>query len=557
MENKLTPFIKWPGGKTRELKSIIPNLPKVIDNFYEPFVGGGAVYFSMEANKYYINDKSTDLINLYNAIRGDRKEELFDALEEIDKSWSDITTFFYTNQVSITKLYESCVPDDVEVDSEDIAAVRKANKNFKIKIKTLVTDWMHTQLVSLGSIIGPTFYTHPAEFIKVMVTHITSKIKQVNGMDEAKDIKLTDKGIEDNLLTGFKHAVYAYYRYLLNNPTTDDILNSAVYYFIRTYTYSSMFRYNTKGEFNVPYGGMSYNGNSFTNKVKYMRSVALQDRLADTVIENKDFVDFIKDKALNPDDFIFIDPPYDTEFSTYDQNLFGQADQERLAKWLIEEVNCKWLMVIKNTEFIFELYNKDGVFVHQFDKTYSVSFMDRNDQETEHLLITNYNIDEREVMGMHIAVNVDEVKEPIVIEDEEDEEVEALYVPPLMLESETETIEDDVDISFDGTDEDYEDDIPNPYAWELDKDKLSIIYVPMSIDTADMSAMLKDEGQVHIFIRVKAAFPSVHQIHKNKMSIIAVPVGAIATRKRDEYINGINKHIHERGFKAIVIPVLK
>ena len=43
----LTPLVKYPGGKEKELKHILPNLPKKIANYYEPFVGGGAVYFAI------------------------------------------------------------------------------------------------------------------------------------------------------------------------------------------------------------------------------------------------------------------------------------------------------------------------------------------------------------------------------------------------------------------------------------------------------------------------------------------------------------------------------
>ena len=67
---ELKPFIKWPGGKSRELKVIIPQIPYYIENYYEPFIGGGAVYFAVtNAKNHFINDKSTDLVNLYQNIK--------------------------------------------------------------------------------------------------------------------------------------------------------------------------------------------------------------------------------------------------------------------------------------------------------------------------------------------------------------------------------------------------------------------------------------------------------------------------------------------------------
>ena len=48
MKDRLTPFIKWAGGKEQELIHIIPNMPKNYNRYLEPFVGGGAVYFSIK-----------------------------------------------------------------------------------------------------------------------------------------------------------------------------------------------------------------------------------------------------------------------------------------------------------------------------------------------------------------------------------------------------------------------------------------------------------------------------------------------------------------------------
>ena len=47
-------------------------------------------------------------------------------------------------------------------------------------------------------------------------------------------------------------------------------------------------------------------------------------------------------------------------------------------------------MVIKYTPFIYDLYNRNGIIIQKFDKKYLVSFMNRNDKDVEHLIITNY-----------------------------------------------------------------------------------------------------------------------------------------------------------------------
>ena len=151
-----------------------------------------------------------------------------------------------------------------------------------------------------------------------------------------------------------------------------------------------MFRYSSKGDFNVPYGGIAYNGKLMEKKLNYYRSDALQAHFAHTQIYNLDFEAFLLETKPTEEDFIFLDPPYDSEFSTYAQNAFTREDQKRLADFLLYTTRAKWMIVIKNTEFIYDLYNREGIQIRTFEKEYLVSFMNRNDKKATHLLITNY-----------------------------------------------------------------------------------------------------------------------------------------------------------------------
>ena len=77
----MKPFLKWVGGKTQILDKLFEKFPNEMDNYYEPFVGGGSVMLELinklENNqldvkgKIFINDKNVDLINLYNLIKMD------------------------------------------------------------------------------------------------------------------------------------------------------------------------------------------------------------------------------------------------------------------------------------------------------------------------------------------------------------------------------------------------------------------------------------------------------------------------------------------------------
>jgi DNA adenine methylase len=71
------PFLKWAGGKTALLPEILPRLPKKINTYYEPFVGGGAVFFALAAEKRFeganISDVNSELVEAYSTVGADPK----------------------------------------------------------------------------------------------------------------------------------------------------------------------------------------------------------------------------------------------------------------------------------------------------------------------------------------------------------------------------------------------------------------------------------------------------------------------------------------------------
>lgn len=91
-KNKLVaPVVKWVGGKRQLLSEISPLLPKRITSYCEPFLGGGAVLFSIQPSKAIVNDLNSDLITVYEVIRDD-VEELIDNLKKHENS----SEYFYT-----------------------------------------------------------------------------------------------------------------------------------------------------------------------------------------------------------------------------------------------------------------------------------------------------------------------------------------------------------------------------------------------------------------------------------------------------------------------------
>lgn len=69
----MKPFIKWVGGKNKLLPQLLPLFPKKIRTYYEPFMGGGAVFFNLAEEKRFemavINDWNADLVETYKVVR--------------------------------------------------------------------------------------------------------------------------------------------------------------------------------------------------------------------------------------------------------------------------------------------------------------------------------------------------------------------------------------------------------------------------------------------------------------------------------------------------------
>ena len=67
--NNASPVIKWPGGKTQLLGEIRKRLPSSFNHYFEPFLGGAAVYLALQPEKSTLNDANPQLINVYRQIR--------------------------------------------------------------------------------------------------------------------------------------------------------------------------------------------------------------------------------------------------------------------------------------------------------------------------------------------------------------------------------------------------------------------------------------------------------------------------------------------------------
>lgn len=284
----MRPLLKYPGGKQRELKRLLPYVPATYSRYIEPFLGGGAMYFYLEPQNAILTDTVAPLINFYQTVR-DKYPQMRAQLDDLQKVWAD-------NRAQ----YEQA---RLEADSPSI---RVENRN---------------------------------------------------------------------------EALYYYMRDILNGKAEDsDLLPAVAYYFINKLAYAGQVRYNSSGEFNIPFG---HYANFNTSIITAEYSKLLQSA---QMLECADY-----HKALElakPDDFVFLDPPYDSTFRSFKAGTpFTEEDQRELAK-VYSELPCRALLIINRTALTMELY-KDYI-AEEYEYTYSTNIKNRYSRMSDHIVVINY-----------------------------------------------------------------------------------------------------------------------------------------------------------------------
>ena len=174
-----------------------------------------------------------------------------------------------------------------------------------------------------------------------------------------------------------------YYKIRDKMVINDALDNAKRFYYQRKTCFRGMLRYNKGGKFNIPFGKYkTINYNDLQNK-------DYEELLSRTEILNNGF-ETIFENYNDENNFMFLDPPYDSEFTDYGYCKFGKEEQKKLAE-LFKETKNKCLMVIGKTAFIEELYK--GYIVDEYEKKYKFKlYAGRVGDEinTKHLIIKNY-----------------------------------------------------------------------------------------------------------------------------------------------------------------------
>jgi DNA adenine methylase len=288
---KIDPIYKWTGGKRKEIKMFSKHYPDFVKHnsdytFVEPFFGGGAVYWNINANTNIINDNDVELINFLKVVK-ENPHSILELSKEISIELSNISKREKLNLISISEA--------------------------KTQRGVFYYEWRNKD--------------------------------RNNGLSNLSEVERA-------------------FRFLMVNQLA----------------FNGMRRFNSKGEFNVPYGNYkTFNPNITKEHV---------DKLKNTEI----FCGSYKDVMNNNDSdntFMFIDPPYTREFTQYSpESVFGLEQQKELFNTFKSMEKSKVMIVINKDEFTADLY-KDYI-KDEYDLKYSTNIKNRFNNSVKHLVITNY-----------------------------------------------------------------------------------------------------------------------------------------------------------------------
>ncbi len=243
---------------------------------------------------------------------------------------------------------------------------------FHLEPKKAIINDINSKLIS--------FYLGVKDNFELLKTEL-SEIEKLYAINRKKFEEQKNKTPNDRV-EDKNEPLYYQIRDMFNDLAEKKYSEALLYFFINKTAYSGMIRYNSKGEFNVPYG-------RYTNLNTSLVTKEHNNLLNKTEIYNLDYSEIFR--MADKDDFIFLDPPYDCVFSDYGnieyKDGFNERNHIELANQY-KQLKCKALMVIGRTPLTEKLYG--NMIVDEYGKSYAVNIRNRFKSEASHILISNY-----------------------------------------------------------------------------------------------------------------------------------------------------------------------
>ena len=101
LKEETYPIVKWVGGKRQLMFELLKNMPKTYNRYFEPFIGGGALFFELQPQNGYISDMNEELINLYSVVQDD----VYNLIDDLNKHEISKDYFLKIRNIDRTEKY--------------------------------------------------------------------------------------------------------------------------------------------------------------------------------------------------------------------------------------------------------------------------------------------------------------------------------------------------------------------------------------------------------------------------------------------------------------------
>ncbi len=212
--------------------------------------------------------------------------------------------------------------------------------------------------------------------------------------DSVDDLILELKQHKEKYSEDYYYQMRELDRKVVYKETASPVQRAARIIFLNKTCYNGLFRVNSRGQFNVPFGR---NKNPGILDDAVLKAVSDYLKQPTILITNQDFQEAVK--FAKKGDFIYFDPPYDpvsstASFTGYDVNGFDRDEQRRL-KQVVDDLShrgCRVLLSNACTEFILELYDEYKPIRISAARAINSNAMKRG--KIDEVLIKNYDRDD-------------------------------------------------------------------------------------------------------------------------------------------------------------------
>lgn len=160
MKNSMiTPFVKWAGGKKQLLDKLKPLMPQNYDRYFEPFIGGGALFLSIQPQNAVINDINSQLINVYRQLKNDT-DSVINYIKNYDSVDCDKELYLeirekYNKKISNNELDAECAALTIWINKHCFNGLYRVNSkglfNVPYNNKTNGTSMNESNLRNIGN----------------------------------------------------------------------------------------------------------------------------------------------------------------------------------------------------------------------------------------------------------------------------------------------------------------------------------------------------------------------------------------------------------------------